>query len=90
MDDNGAGPVLLLSLYWKKMTKWGALSGMVVGGLTVIVWIVSGLSTYIYEMVPGFILSLIAVIVVSTITEKREESINKEFREMEEILSNFK
>ncbi|MBZ9607503.1 sodium/proline symporter PutP [Clostridium estertheticum] len=84
------GPVLLLSLYWKRMTKWGALSGMVVGGLTVIVWIVSGLSTYMYEMVPGFILSLIAVIVVSVITEKPEESINKEFKEMEEILEKFK
>ncbi len=84
------GPVLLLSLYWKRMTKWGALSGMVVGGLTVILWIVSGLSTYMYEMVPGFILSLIAVIVVSVITEKPEESINKEFKEMEEILAKFK
>lgn len=84
------GPVLLLSLYWKRMTKWGALSGMIVGGLTVIVWIISGLSTYMYEMVPGFILSLIAVIVVSVITEKPEESINKEFKEMEEILAKFK
>ena len=84
------GPVLLLSLYWKRMTKWGALSGMMVGGLTVIVWIISGLSTYMYEMVPGFILSLIAVIVVSVITEKPEESINKEFKEMEEILAKFK
>ncbi|MBU3093016.1 sodium/proline symporter PutP [Clostridium sp. CF011] len=84
------GPVLLLSLYWKRMTKWGALSGMVVGGLTVIVWIVSGLSTYMYEMVPGFILSLIAVIIVSVITEKPEESINKEFKKMEEILAKFK
>ena len=84
------GPVLLLSLYWKRMTKWGALSGMVVGGLTVIVWIVSGLSSYIYEMVPGFMLSLIAVIVVSLITEKPEESINKEFKKMEEILAKSK
>ena len=61
------GPVLLLSLYWKRMTKWGALSGMVIGGLTVILWIVSGLSGYLYEMIPGFSLSLISVIVVSLI-----------------------
>ncbi|MBU3182295.1 sodium/proline symporter PutP [Clostridium psychrophilum] len=84
------GPVLLLSLYWKRMTKWGALSGMVVGGLTVIVWIIFELSTYIYEMVPGFTLSLIAVIVVSVITEKPDDSVNKEFKTMEEILAKCK
>lgn len=81
------GPVLLLSLYWKRMTKWGALSGMAVGGLTVIIWIVSGLSTYLYEMVPGFILSFIATIVISLMTEKPEESINKQFKDMEELLA---
>ena len=84
------GPVLLLSLHWKRMTKWGALSGMVVGGLTVITWIVSGLSGYIYEMVPGFSLSLIAVIVVSLLTEKPHESVNKDFADMEKILSDMK
>ena len=83
------GPVLLLSLHWKRMTKWGALSGMVVGGLTVIIWIVSGLSSYIYEMVPGFSLSLIAVIVVSLLTEKPHESVNKDFADMEKILSDM-
>lgn len=84
------GPVLLLSLHWKRMTKWGALSGMVVGGLTVIIWIVSGLSSYIYEMVPGFSLSLIAVIVVSLLTEKPDESVNKDFSDMEKILNDMK
>lgn len=81
------GPVLLVSLYWKRMTKWGALSGMVIGGFTVIIWIVSGLSAYLYEMVPGFLLSLMAVIVVSLITEKPAESINKEFEDMKETLA---
>ncbi|BCZ48484.1 sodium:proline symporter [Clostridium gelidum] len=84
------GPVLLLSLHWKKMTKWGALSGMVVGGLTVILWIVSGLSSYIYEMVPGFALSLIAVIVVSLLTEKQDDSVDKDFSDMEKILADMK
>ena len=84
------GPVLLLSLYWKRMTKWGALSGMVVGGLTVIIWIVSGLSGYMYEMVPGFSLSLIAVIIVSLLTEKPHESVHKDFSAMEKILDDMK
>ena len=83
------GPVLLLSLHWKRMTKWGALSGMVVGGLTVIIWIVSGLSGYMYEMIPGFSLSLISVIVVSLLTEKPDESVNKDFSDMEKILDRY-
>ncbi|SFD02292.1 sodium/proline symporter PutP [Clostridium uliginosum] len=83
------GPVLLLSLYWKRMTKWGALFGMIVGGLTVILWISFGLSGYIYEMIPGFSLSLISVIVGSLMTKKPDESINKDFISMEEILTNM-
>lgn len=72
------------------MNKWGALSGMIVGGLTVIIWIVLGLSSYIYEMVPGFTLSLISIIVVSLLTEKPDESINKDFINMEKTLENSK
>lgn len=81
------GPLILISLYWKRMTKWGALSGMVIGGLTVIMWIVSGLSSYLYEMIPGFTLSLISIIVVSLLTKKPDEAIVKEFKTMEEHLT---
>lgn len=80
------GPVLLLSLYWKKMTKWGALAGMVVGGLTVIIWIATGLTGYLYEMVPGFSLSLISVVVVSLLTKQTDKAVDKEFADMEKIL----
>lgn len=80
------GPMLLLSLYWKRMTKWGALSGMIVGGLTVIIWILTGLSAHLYEMIPGFSLSLIAVIVASLLTKKPDESVILEFKTMEENL----
>jgi SSS family solute:Na+ symporter len=83
------GPVLLLSLHWKKMTKLGALSGMIVGGLTVIIWIISGLSSYLYEMIPGFSLSLISVIIVSIATYKANNVIDEEFTKMEKILSNI-
>lgn len=81
------GPVLLISLYWKRMTKWGALSGMVVGGLTVIIWIVSGLSAYLYEMIPGFSLSLISIIVVSNLTQKSRVDIDSDFELMKEKLA---
>ncbi|MCB2309073.1 sodium/proline symporter PutP [Clostridium estertheticum] len=80
------GPMLLLSLYWKRMTKWGALSGMIVGGLTVIIWILTGLSTHLYEMIPGFSLSLIAVIVGSLLTKQPDESVICEFKTMKKNL----
>lgn len=83
------GPVLLLSLYWKRMNKWGALSGMIVGGLTVILWITTGLSAYIYEMIPGFFLSLISVVVVSLLTEEVHEDVHDEFSKMENILADI-
>lgn len=84
------GPVLLLSLHWKRMNKWGALSGMIVGGLTVIIWIVCGLSHYLYEMIPGFSLSLLSVIFVSLMTKKPDESVDKDFANMEKVLSDMK
>lgn len=84
------GPLLLLSLHWKRMTKWGALSGMLVGGLTVIIWITTGLSQYIYEMIPGFSLSLITIIVVSLLTGKPDPSIEEDFKKMDAILEEDK
>lgn len=64
------GPVILLSLFWKKFTYKGAVAGMAVGGLTVILWILFGGVTGIYELIPGFALGLIACVVVSLIDKK--------------------
>ncbi|MBM7603783.1 sodium/proline symporter [Metabacillus crassostreae] len=64
------GPVIILSLYWVRMTKWGALAGMVMGALTVIIWSNLGLSEIMYEIVPGFAASLLAIYLVSIFTSK--------------------
>ncbi|TXC90492.1 sodium/proline symporter PutP [Metabacillus litoralis] len=64
------GPVIILSLYWVRMTKWGALAGMIIGALTVIIWSNLGLSEIMYEIVPGFAASLLAVYLVSIFTSK--------------------
>lgn len=58
------GPVIILSLTWKKMTRNGALAGMIVGAATVILWIAMGHSSILYEIVPGFIAAWIAIYVV--------------------------
>jgi solute:Na+ symporter, SSS family len=81
------GPVLLLSLYWKRMTKWGALAGMLVGAITVLIWAnIDVLADFMYEMIPGFFLSLLAVIFVSLLTKKPDDTIHRKFDEMEEVL----
>jgi len=57
------GPVVLLSVLWKGMTRNGALAGIVVGALTVIVW--KQLDTGLYEIIPGFLFASIAIFLVS-------------------------
>jgi len=62
------GPVVVLSLFWKRMTRNGALAGMVVGALTVIAWkqvAVNQMGSALYEMVPGFIAATVAIVVAS-------------------------
>jgi sodium/proline symporter len=76
------GPVILLSLYWKRMTKWGALAGMVAGAATVIIWTqFPSLSKALYEMVPGFAASLVAIIVVSLMTAKPSTKVQEQFEQ---------
>ncbi|PPF74723.1 MULTISPECIES: sodium/proline symporter PutP [unclassified Pseudoclavibacter] len=71
------GPAVILSLYWRKLTNWGALAGMVAGTITVFAW--SALGTDLYEIVPGVVVSLIASVVVSLLTYKRDPEIDAEF-----------
>lgn len=74
------GPVVLLSLYWRKLTNWGALAAMLVGTVTVFVW--GGLSGGVfdlYEILPGFVLALLAAVAVSLATYKQNEEVDQEF-----------
>lgn len=80
------GPVVFLSLYWKKMNHWGALFGMIVGAITVIVWKNTGLGNTLYEIVPGFVANLIVSVIVSLATHKHNEEIEKEFQESVSLL----
>lgn len=66
------GSVMLFSLFWSNMTRLGAIAGMIVGAITVVVY-KNFLSAYldIYEIVPGFIFASLAIIVVSLCTKVR-------------------
>ena len=73
------GPVILFSLLWKRTTRSGALAGMVVGAVTVVAWIVSGLGATLYEIVPGFAAASLATWLVSLATEAPSENVERTF-----------
>lgn len=75
------GPAILLSLYWKRMTKWGAFAGMLVGAITVLIWSnIELLNSFMYEMIPGFMLSFIAIILVSLLTQEKQNELNEKIQ----------
>lgn len=82
------GPIILLTLYWKRITNIGALSGMLVGAITVLIWgNVEVLSSNLYEIVPGFLLNLIVTVIVSNLTYKENPEIEEEFDKTMRLLA---
>jgi len=84
------GPTILLSLYWRKITSTGALSGMIIGAITVIIWGNTDLAKQVYEIVPGFVLNLIVTVIVSLLTYKKDPRIEQEFDEALTLLDKQK
>ncbi|MFV0575004.1 MAG: sodium/proline symporter PutP [Vibrio sp.] len=81
------GPALVLSLYWSNMNRNGALAGILVGGITIVVWKqLSGGWFDVYEIVPGVIFSTIAIIVVSLVSGGANEDVSRQFKEFERQL----
>ncbi|WKD58602.1 sodium/proline symporter PutP [Corynebacterium caspium] len=74
------GPVILISLFWRKLTGFGALAGMVMGAASVIVWAnMKGGIFDLYEILPGFIVNFLVTVVVSKLTYSMNTVIDKEF-----------
>ena len=77
------GPVMLASLFWKRSNKYGALAGMIVGGVMVFVWkyLIAPIGGVwaIYELLPAFVLSSITIVVVSLLTGAPDKEIVEEF-----------
>ncbi len=87
------GPLILFSLFWKRMTLISAISGMLVGAVTVLLWIylpitVDGqsLSAWLYEIVPGFILSSLTIVIISLVSKQTDSSIINTFEKVEKTL----
>ncbi|MBO4882347.1 MAG: sodium/proline symporter [Lachnospiraceae bacterium] len=77
------GPLMLLALFWKRTNKYGALAGMISGGVMIFVWkfLVRPLGGVwnIYELLPGFIVSALFIVVVSLLTPAPEGKVIEDF-----------
>ncbi len=83
------GPLMILSLYNKNVTIVGAIMGMVVGAVTVIVWKqLSGGIFDLFEIIPGFIFSWIAILLFSKYSKQDLDTVIEEFHQFEAKLIN--
>jgi sodium/proline symporter len=78
------GPVVVLSLIWRRMTKWGALAGMVGGAISVILWLqfqanFSSSLSQLYAMIPGVITSISCIIFVSVFGPQNDAAVGNDF-----------
>ncbi|MGF1735560.1 sodium/proline symporter PutP [Photobacterium satsumensis] len=85
------GPALLLSLFWKEMNRNGALAGIIIGALTVVIWkqLTGGIFD-LYEIVPGFIFATITIVVVSKMTGGASKEVEAQFDTYQKNLVEFK
>ncbi len=80
------GPLIILSLLWKRTTAIAGLLGMLVGGTVVLLWVyVPHDYKELYEIIPGFILSFLTIVITSLFTKPVSEDIRKEFEEVVRI-----
>ena len=84
------GPIVLLSLFWKRTNFHGALAGIISGAVTVLVWdylpIINGqtigAATGLYSLVVGFAISFVVIVVVSLLTPAPSAEMLKEFEDV--------
>lgn len=83
------GPLVVLSLYWQRMTFAGALAGILSGAATVLFWIYAPvlandatLSSLVYEILPGVVVSTLSIIIVSKLTSSPAPKVTELFAKM--------
>lgn len=80
------GPVMLLSLFWKRSNRYGAFAGMIVGGVMVFVWKYAiaklGGAFAIYELLPAFVCGLLVNVIISLVTPKPDKEIVDTFNSL--------
>jgi sodium/proline symporter len=80
------GPIMILSLFWKRTTQAGAIAGMISGGVMVFVWnlLLKPLGGVfgIYELLPAFVISCIVIVIVSLLSGEPSREIQEEFEKV--------
>ncbi len=83
------GPIMILSLYWKRANKFGAMAGMISGGLMVFIWKYlvrpMGGAWDLYELAPAFLVAVIVIVVVSLITAEPDKEVQDEFEQVKKM-----
>ena len=90
------GPLVILSLFWKRTNGKGAIAGILTGFLTVVLWntflgdgiittrfLLDTPITGVYELLPGFIFAMIAIVVVSLLTNEPDAETIATFEEVD-------
>jgi sodium/proline symporter len=81
------GPVIVFSLFWRSMTAASAIAGMIVGAVTVVVWsnLTGGLFD-LYEIVPGFALASVVIVIVTMLKPASDSQALNTFEEVEQLV----
>lgn len=86
------GPVVLLSLFWKRMTSSGAMAGMLTGAITVFAWKewipAKSELAQVYEMIPGFLLATLVIVVISLLSSEPNAETQETFEKAQEAYKN--
>ena len=78
------GPVILGSVMWPRMTRSGALAGMLAGALTVVIW-KECIGLGVYEIIPGFIAASLAIVLASLLSAKPSVAMQERFAKADQI-----
>ena len=83
------GPVIVFSLFWRSMTAASAIAGMIVGAVTVVVWSnMSGGLFDLYEIVPGFALASVVIVIITMLKPATDAQALNTFEEVEQLVKN--
>ena len=81
------GPVIMFSLFWRSMTAASAIAGMIVGAVTVVVWSnMSGGLFDLYEIVPGFALASVIIVIITMLKPATDAQTLNTFEEVERLV----
>ena len=80
------GPLVLMALFSRRTTWKAALGGMVAGTVVLVLWKQLGYGKTMYEIVPGFVVNLVTILLLDRVFRQRDPAIDRQFEEVEQAL----